>query len=58
MKNFEQIPSDGHKMSLAEGGVEYQVCAAHCIMGNGHMDLPHPSRITDTTESIAFPQLC
>ena len=46
MNKLEQVSSDGHRMSLAEGrGSLYS--EVECIMGNGHMG-PPPGQI-DTT---------
>ena len=58
VNKFEQVSSDGHQMSLAGGawlggGLHSDV---KCIMGNGHMGIPHAQAHWQThpTENITF----
>ena len=67
MNRFEQVSSDGHQMSLAEGGSHVWkwggpgwggdlYSEVQCIMGNDHI-APRTECWTETTENITSPQL-
>ena len=61
VKKFEQVFSDGHKMSQARGpvsGVGTLYSEIQCIMSNGHMGPPPLNRMTDTCDNNTYPQLC